>query len=369
MIRSIRCSCHVAFLILSCLLVAACDFGSSGTQGNLQFRDLTSTVPPDLLGRIDAPMAVGARLLIDVELEGGTQDADIASASSDDGSVFEVESFTVGRVVLQANGPGSAFLDVTTQTGVSDAIGIGVDDIADTQILLLPWNAFFKLPEILWPTGAAILQGGSVEVFAEHANAQGTVLTGYGAADWVLSESDAATLTPAESSDFATLRASDVLETLTVSTSAGGQLALDVIEESLVAELSFYNKTAESGPWEEGETMQVAQGSHLVHIAAYTDDGRYVVGAGSEPIVVTIPSDGQAIAVISIAPNPDDENEELNRVLTNGRAFFVDAKSQGETTMTVEWAGRTTTITIEVLPGETDTNDDDAAGGGAETDA
>ena len=73
--------------------LSACDPGTTGTQGNLQFRDLTETVPPYLVGHIDQPVAVGARLTLDIELDNDPgRDADISMAESDDTAVFTVES-------------------------------------------------------------------------------------------------------------------------------------------------------------------------------------------------------------------------------------------------------------------------------------
>lgn len=332
------------------LTLVACDPGTTGTQGNLQFRDLTETVPPDLTGHVDQPVAVGARLALDVELDNDPgQDADISSAQSDDTAVFDVESYSLGRVVISAAGPGRAFLDVSTSSGISDSIGIGVDEIASSEILLLPWNAWFRLPETLWSNGAVMLPESPVDVFVLHRNDEGTVLTGYGAADWEVSDGATSTVSDTEGSDMATVTSGSDTETFSITTSAGGELNLEVIEETEVAVLSIYNKTDEAGPSDDGETIQLDEGvSYLLHLVAHTTDGEYIIGAGENPLETTIPADDQTVFRIALAPNPSEDSD-LNRILNNGRAFTIEALDAGSGSLTVEWAEQSVTVTIEVL--------------------
>jgi len=78
---------------------------TGGVSGNLQFRDLTQSVPVDIAGHVDQPMAVGGLLALEVEEGTPGQDADLVAASSSDPGVFVVESFSLGRAMVRGVGP------------------------------------------------------------------------------------------------------------------------------------------------------------------------------------------------------------------------------------------------------------------------
>lgn len=346
------------FVILS-LAVSGCEFGSTGSQGNLQFRDLTSTVPPDLTGHIDQPIAVGARLTLSIKIESDNTDADISSATSDDSGVFVVESSTLGRAVVEATGAGSALLEVATSSGLTDSIALSVSEIANTEVLLLPWSAWLALPDSLWADGAVMLPDSSVDLFALHTNGDDTILTGFGAAEWELTDGVAATITPEESSDYLTLRSAEAGETFSVTTSLGGEFAFETVEETTVASLSIYNQTDEVGPVAEGETLELVAGrSVLLHVAAFTADGDYVIGAGSETFETSISDEDSAVLRVSLSPTTQEE-QDVNRVLANGRAFFVEPLIEGTADLTIDWAGQSLTLDVEVAPAETDSDESD----------
>ncbi len=345
------------FVIVS-LSLSGCEFGSTGSQGNLQFRDLTSTVPPDLTGHIDQPIALGARLTLSIKVESDNTDADVVSALSNDSAVFDIDSSSLGRVVVEATGAGSALLQVETGGGLTDSIALSVSEIANTEVLLLPWSAWLALPDSLWADGAVMLPESSVDLFALHTNADDTILTGFGAADWELTEGVAATLTPEESSDFVTLRSAEAGETFSVTTSLGGEFALDTVEETTVTTLSIYNQTDSVGPVAEGETLELTSGhSVLLHVAAFTAEGAYVIGAGSETFETSIADEDSAVLRVSLSPTTQEE-EDFNRILANGRAFFVEPLAVGSAQLTIDWAGQTLVLDVDVAP-EQQTSDDD----------
>ena len=260
-----------------------------------------------------------------------------------------METFSVGRVVVAGLSVGRAFLDVATVTGLTDSIGLSVDEIADSEILLLPWTAWLRLPDSLWAEGTVLLPDSPLEVFVRHQNDDGTVLTGYGATAWEISAAAEASITPGEGSDFATVRSGEALEVFTIST-AGEEVELETVEESAVTSLEIYNKTDESGPFADGATMQLqADHSYLLHLAAFTDNSEYVIGSGETPLVAIVPAEHATELEVSLSPTSQDD-EAVNEVLNYGRAFFVDAKLTGTATLTVEWADLSVTITVEILP-------------------
>jgi hypothetical protein len=339
--------------ILALLAVAACHRGTSGVQGNLIFSDSTQTVPPDYQQDIDQALAVGARMEIDVDLEAeGLQprrDADIEVASSSNSAVFGVDSYSVGRVVVEGIGEGRAFLDVTTLGGTSDSIGIAVDPIASSEITLLPWPAALPLPQNLWDDGVVLLPDSPSDLFVMHRDAEGNDLTGHGAGTWEITAEVEATVTPKEGSDFATVRSGTLVETYALTTTAGGSFDLETVEESAVARLGIYNFTDGSGPFFDGETMQVDDGStSLLHLVAYTEDDLYVIGAGTVPLDASIPSEGADVMRITLEPGSEEDADELNRMISNGRAFFAAAEEVGGTDLTVDWAEQTVTIHVLV---------------------
>ena len=110
------------------------------------------------------------------------------------------------------------------------------------------------------------------------------------------------TITPDQGSDFATVRAGDDIESFSLSTSAGGQLDIEIVEESAVEGIGLFNQSDGTGPFFAGETMIVEAGSSFfVHIVAYTADDKYVVGAGADPFTAEVPSGDERFLSISLS--------------------------------------------------------------------
>jgi hypothetical protein len=332
------------------LTLVACEVGTGGVSGNLVFRDRTESVPVDLTGRVDRPLAVGATLALQVGEGTSGRDADLVAASSSSPNVARIESFSLGRLVVRGVAPGQSLLHVTTRGGVEDSLPLSVAAIARTEILLLPWDPLLQLPSSLWSEGAVVLPDTRVDVFARHRDAPGTILTGHGAATWSLTDGVDVTLTPREGTDFATLRTGASLDRYTLSTSAGAELALETVAESAVARLALLVHGHDSPPVEGGATLQLEGGvTHLFHVAAFTQDGRYVLGAGAEAITVEVPE--AETEVFRVTDAPSGSGAELDRALTNGRAFLARLGRPGTAEVTVRWAGLSATISVQVLPG------------------
>jgi len=121
----------------------ACSSSLTGNEGNFQF----SYAADDRITDFNKPIAVGAKLDLEVRDVGGQQPVNLTDASFDDTAVLDVVSFNDHELTVTATGEGNALLSVAGTT-------VDGDDLTDSVNLLA------RVPEVhlLWhtcdPTGS-----------------------------------------------------------------------------------------------------------------------------------------------------------------------------------------------------------------------
>ncbi len=341
--------------LVAVMLVTACDFGSSGGSGNFRFFDRTPDLEVDLDNEIDRALVAGGRMRVAIESNG--EDAQLAEATSSDEAIFKVTAVNDGVVVIDGVAPGTATLEVLDSSGVSDFIDIEVQEAAEVEVTLLPWTPLLALPDhVLGQGGMALLPDSPLEVFASYRDASGQRLTGFSAHDWSLSANTEATISPQDSSDFATLRSGLAPEAFSL-TRDEVTIDFQTVTEADVATVQLYGHTDDVGPSPADAALELEAGqTHLMHLAAYLEDGTYVVGAGTEPLEIVAGEDAAGVLEIGATPanaNGEEEgDDDLARILANGRAFTLQPLNTGEATINVTWLGQTTTFTINVVAPE-----------------
>lgn len=339
---------------LIAMMMAACTLGSSGGNGNFSFLDPTPSLELDINDKVDRPLAAGA--LLKLEIRDGGELVAIDNAATNDSAVLEVVDTGDGVVVVRGVGAGRTELTVTDLSGREDFITLNVAEPTNTEIVVLPWDRLLPLPDRLFTDGIALLPDSPLEVFALYTDSDGDALTGFGVHDWSLSDGTEATVSPKDSSDFATLRSGVAPQTYTLSRGDAASIDLETITEDQIERLEIYSHTDDAGPVAPGTALEIEAGRfHIMHVAAYLTDGRYIVGGGSTPLDVTAAEDAVGVLEIqetpaTLAANPDDED--LARILANGRAFTLNTQNTGSTTVTVDWLGKTTTFDITVVAPE-----------------
>ncbi len=342
-------------LVIASLSLLACQLGTGGSEGNFTFSDQTPDLEVDLRNEVDKSIAAGGRLKLQVKDSAGKA-VSIAQAASDDEAVLKVVSTGEGVVVVEGVAPGAAELTVTDDFGTSDRIELDVAAIASTKVHVLPWTPLLALPERLFEGGFAILPDAPVEIFAEHRDASGQALGGFDAQPWSLSEGASASITERDASDFATLKAGPTPEAFSL---LRGELALpfETVTEDTPKALQLYSQSQDVGPSGPDATLEIEAGrAHFMHVAAFLEDGRYLVGSGSTPIEITIGDDAVGILELGATPQSaaeeiedDEQADDLARILANGRAFVLSAQNTGESTVTISWLGQSETFPVRVV--------------------
>ena len=115
---------RLAFTTVLILAMAACESRLTGNEGNFQF----SYDADDRVLDFNKPIAVGARLDIDVNDVGARRPVSLTSANMDDTTVLNVSSFNGQTVTVEGMGDGQALLTVagTTSSGaaLTDSINL-----------------------------------------------------------------------------------------------------------------------------------------------------------------------------------------------------------------------------------------------------
>ena len=335
----------VVSLTVLTLALQACALDTNGNEGNFRFRETTPN--PSISGTLQHPLAVGASLELEVwtsHSNSGQRQA-IVEATSSDENVVEIVGFGLEHVQIRGVGSGVATVEVVDAGGSKDSIDVEVDEIHTAEIKLVPWVESIALPDALWSEGLVLLPGAPVRVFVETRSEGGEVLTGFGAADWQLVQGSPATLSR-EGGDSATLRAmSDTTGVVELRFGEWDSMAFEVLGDDAVERVGVYSQTGDVLS-QDGQPLTLESGrTHLMHVTAFTADGRYVIGAGPEAIQ---PGTDEAAPFeitldVEMASDPD-----LERVLANGRAFFLQTTAFGADTLTVQWLGRKHTFEIQV---------------------
>ena len=312
------------------------------------FTDISPALPGG--GNELRPLALGATM----ELRIFTGFSTLTSAISTDPTVFKVTIDEEKTLRVTGVGEGTATLVIGTSDGRDGAQTIEVAEAADTIVRFFPWDPLFALPDALFDEGLVVLPNSPVTVFAQNFDAQGRELGGFGSSQWSVQEGELGTVTPGEG-DFATLRSLSQVGTMTLGY-GGREVAVEIVPEDAIATVSFIdvlNQTpieVEAGQRFEMYKNQIS----IVHVVARTEDGRYAVGAGSQPISIDL-GEGADLFDLLFAPNHaqdlvDDEDEDAERILSNSRAFSFAAQQTGQATLSLSWLGRVETLEIVVNP-------------------
>lgn len=333
---------HKLFIAgLAVLALTACELGSLGKTGAFTFRDKTpapSTTRAEL-----RPLALGARMRL--EISGSDR---LVSVKSSDEDTLEIIDFGDDFVEVRGGAPGVATIEVEDLAGERDEIDLSVAEIQRGEVKILPWDHRFALPEDLWENGAVLLPGAPVRVFVELRNAQGELLTGSGAAEWQITTGNPAMLS-AEQGDFATLRAmTDVTGAVDVRYGEWATARLEVIEPEAITTIGLFSQTQDAGA-NAGESLTLdASKSHLMHVSAFTEDGRYVIGSGGSSVDPEAADAAPFSVTLDASMAAGEDSEDLTRILTNGRAFYLRTDAVGQDMLTVSWLDRSYDFEIRV---------------------
>ena len=339
----------MGMVLFAAFLLQACGAGFGGNSGNFVFYDRTPNTSLD--SGTQHPLALGAQMTFRVS--GPEALADVISS---DPEVVEVLNFGGNEeegllIALRGVAPGTARITAQATDGSEDSVDVEVRNIHSAEIKLVPWVSIVSLPEALWENGAAMLPGASVRVSVLLRGESGELLTGSGAAQWSVSEGAPGSVM-ADDGDYATLRAGEETGEIELRFGEWAVTRVEVVEASAITEVGLYSQS-EDVRSEPGAPMTLAQDrSHLMHVTAYTASGQYVIGAGPEPVD---PEAQEAAPFhVSIDAGSVQEGEQgedeaaLARILSNGRAFFLDTGGAGEGVLRIDWLGETQSFDIQV---------------------
>ncbi len=324
---------RLAVVGLAIVALTACEIGALGKTGKFNFRDRTPT-PTSSRSEL-RPLALGARMRL--QISGADRVVEVKSSDND---ILEILDFGDDFVEVRGGRPGIATVEVRDLEDNEDAIDVEVAEIHSGAVKLLPWDPAVSLPEDLWAEGAALLPGAPVRVFVELRDANGGLLTGAGAAQWQITRGNPA-MVHSEQGDFATLRAmTDVTGAVDVRYGEWASVRLEVVQPEAVAQVGLYSQSQDVGA-NAGESLALdVSRSHLMHVTAFTADGRYIIGAGTDPVDPDADAAAPFTVTLDAAAAGEEDSEDLARILSNGRAFYLNAHSVGQDALTVAWQGQ-----------------------------
>ena len=108
------------------VFLLACSSSLTGNEGNFQF----SYAADDRVTDFNKPIAVGARLDIEVRDVGAQLPVELLSATTDDAGVLSVVSFADHRITLAGVGEGSGLLSVEGTTATGETLTDSVNMLA-----------------------------------------------------------------------------------------------------------------------------------------------------------------------------------------------------------------------------------------------
>jgi hypothetical protein len=318
---------------IAVLALTACELGALGKTGKFNFRDKT---PSPSTSRSELrPLALGARMRL--EISGADRVVEVKSSDED---ILEILDFGDDFVEVRGGRPGVAVIEVRDFAENEDAIDVEVAEIHSGAVKLLPWDPVFSLPEDLWTDGAVLLPGAPVRVFVELRSADGELLTGSGAAQWQITQGNPA-MVSAEQGDFATLKAmTDVTGAVDIRYGEWASVRLEVVQPEAIAQVGLYSQSQDVGA-NAGESLTLDSNmSHLMHVTAFTEDGRYVIGSGSDAVDPSADAAAPFTITLDAAAATDEDSQDLARILGNGRAFYLKTQGLGQDALTVSWQGQ-----------------------------
>ena len=161
----------------------ACQSSLTGNEGNFQF----SYAADDRLTDFNKPVAVGAKLDMEVRDVGAQQPVNLTAASFDDPGVLEVTVFNDHTLTVQATGEGSALLSVEGTTNSGEALTDSVNMLAAVPEVHKMWHTCTDTDG-----EAAYLTDSRVWVPFDFERANGQPIIGYGYYPIIFSDGGAA---------------------------------------------------------------------------------------------------------------------------------------------------------------------------------
>ncbi len=369
--RSSRLPSLLVVVVAAASLFAGCE--TAGVHGNLTFGDLTARHDID----IDNPLATGAEMVIRVSCSrlgdlhllrrrSCDEGEPVTAAESLDPDNLEVLSFSGNEVRVRALAAGTGGLHAE-MGGLTDMIALVIEDMDHAEVAPAAFSRFADFPLVtLAPTGFAVLDDSVLEVFTRMETADGSKMTGFDLVEWTIAPEGIAELDELQDvyGDIRVLR--PLVDSGDATISAGGaNWDFSVVTIAEVADLRVFDAGPEA-LYTAGETVTLSEDDGLVmHLAAYTADGRYVYGQGAPDLQVTV-ADTAVADVVELDADGASEFDEF--ISGRSRGWLLVGRVAGTTEMTVAWADLSVTVTLEVQAAELDDDsDDDAEGGGEET--
>ncbi len=329
---------------------AACDI--KGQDDVLTFCDTTRGLEQSF--SVADPIAAGSR--VDLEISFENKLSAVQEVTSADGAIVSVESFDHSIVKLRAHAAGRTTVVVKTADGQEDRVELAVQEIASSRIVLLPWIAPFALPADLWADGITLVTDTPVTLFAQHRGENDELLSGYGAQPITLEQGEDARLNAKDGTNEFTLVSGRSLEELVVKTADKDSLSIEVVDLDSVERLELYQYSADPAVEFIGDKLELSteNSQALLHIAAYTSDNRYIIGAGDSTPEITLGEGSEGVVQFTFSQNIADSNEEDESdndfLLRSGRAIVLDVLQEGSTSLHINWTGHERTYPVEISP-------------------
>lgn len=331
--------------LLACLLTSlsfACTPSNLGENGYVTFSDETRGPGFKLSLGVTKPVAKGATLRVRVsepDLDSARVKTDHPEVLSVD-SVNQIEASSQSRVTLSAHAIGESKLEVTLSDGQTDHIGITVDNIANAEIEIFPWDSLIPLDPAIWAQGVSALPGANLTMFGHMKSTSGQKLTGYHALSWHVDTGGDASIAPAQASDFAVFNAGTTPGDNTLEFGESEPLNIATIDASQVTRITLIS------PFQQ---PVIRDGALLIlHAAFYTEGGQYVVGIDDEDVTFETSENGIIGQLMQEADADTAESLNLERAYRFGRATDFKAQSPGTYTVTARWKGLEAHLSIDV---------------------
>ena len=328
-------------ILAAAALAVGCTIGTKGEEtGEFSFYQPVS-YPGDGLGSrgVDGAVALGSRLDVavigwDAELDG------LPTWSVEDGDALSVES-DGETVSLRADAVGSAKLRVISEDGTTDAVTLTVEALGSSEVIVddgITWGGDVG-PSALTADGYALRPGAAVTVGAAIYSGDGSEMSGF---DFLEFTVDDALLEAAAARDLVNalkLTARGVAGDAAVGADGGGALALRLLDGSEANALRIFDPELD-GEDDPVEIDAIAgdAGVILVGLAAFDDEGRFVIAGPDDEVAVTVVS-GPANLVLSA-----DYDDSLD-----GMALTA---CPGEGEVALRFAGGERTVSIAVTEGD-----------------
>ena len=176
-------------LAVMAVAILACQSSLTGNEGNFQF----SYEADDRITDFNKPIAVGAKLDVDVADVGAGLPVEVLAAEFDDSSILEVVSFSESTVTIAGVGEGSALLSVEGTTASGETLTDAVNMLAGVPEVLTLSHTCAEGEQAYYLTGQRVW----VPFEMEKANSQPVI--GYGYYPVTLSDTAPMTLSTDES--------------------------------------------------------------------------------------------------------------------------------------------------------------------------